>query len=135
MPRDGDDGAAMAFSRREAVIEKIDVSAPIRLDPHGAGGGLDEAPFQIVVDIAAGAAMPDAASAGYDAGHQTGVAGEVLRSREAFDLADLKPDEGGEDLADAGHGAEQPDLWRRLEGGRDALLDPFDLDFKLGRAR
>jgi hypothetical protein len=61
--------------------------------------------------------VPDASAAGDDARHESGVAGQVLGAGEAFDVADLQPDERREDLADAGNGAQQPDLGRRLQRG------------------
>jgi hypothetical protein len=47
------------------------MAVAVSLEPDRAGGCLDEAPFQIVVDIAAGAPVPDAASAGNDGGWRT----------------------------------------------------------------
>lgn len=131
MPGNGNDGAAMSLARRESMVEQSDMALAIGLEPDRAGGGFDEAPFQIVVDVAAGPSMPDAPSAGDDARHQACIAGEVLGPRKTFDLADLQPDERRENLADAWHSAEQPDLGRRLERGGDAVLDSFDLGFEL----
>jgi hypothetical protein len=75
--------------------------------------------------------MPDASAACDDAGHESSVAGQVLCSRESVDCADLQPDKWRENLTDAGHSTQQPDLGRRLQSGSDAFLDLFDLDFEL----
>ena len=68
MAGDGDDGAAVAFAGSEPLIETFDMGAAIGLEPHGAGCGLDKAPLEILVDVAAGCSVPDAPAAGDDAG-------------------------------------------------------------------
>ena len=79
---DRDDGAAVAFAGSETLIQAFNMRSAIGLEPHGTGGGFDESPLQIVVDVAACASVPDAPAAGDDARHQSGIAGEVLRSRK-----------------------------------------------------
>jgi hypothetical protein len=59
MAGDGDDGAAMSFAGGEPLIQAFNMGAAIGLEPNGAGGGFDESPLQIVVDVAAGASMAD----------------------------------------------------------------------------
>src|SRR5579871_563550 len=128
---DGDDGAAVSLPRSEAVVELPDMAVAMSLESDRTRRGFDEAPLEILVDVAAGATVPDASSAGDDAWHETGVAGQVLGAWEAVDFADLQPDERREDLADTRHSAQQADLGRGLEGGCDAIFNAFDLDFKL----
>ena len=82
MAGDGHSGAAMPLARSKPVVELSDMAVAVVLQAHGAGRGLDEAPLEILVDVAADAAMPDASSAGDDARHEPGVAGQVLRSRD-----------------------------------------------------
>lgn len=106
----GHDGAAMSLARRESMVEHSDMALAIGLQPDRASSGLDEAPLEVVVDVAAGASMPDTSTAGDDAWHQAGITGEVLGSRETFDFSDLQPDQRRENLADAGNGAQKPDL-------------------------
>jgi hypothetical protein len=57
MARNGNDGASMAFVWIEPLIEQADVILAVSLDANGAVGGFYEGPFEIVVDVAAGAAM------------------------------------------------------------------------------
>ena len=64
MPGDGDDGAAVSFGRLQPLVEPADVRVAIGLESHCAGGGFDEAPLEIVVDVAAGSAVADASVGG-----------------------------------------------------------------------
>ena len=75
--------------------------------------------------------MPDAASAGDDARHEACVAGEVLGTGKATNIADLQPNERREDLTDAGDRAQELHLRRWLKCDSNALLDFLNLNFEL----
>jgi hypothetical protein len=96
-----------------------------------AGSGFDEGPLEIAVDVAAGSAVADVASRGDDARHEAGVAGQVLSTREAFDVADLQPENGSQYLAHAGERLQQ--LYLRAGGERavDVLFEDHQLDVEL----
>lgn len=74
MAGDCDDGAAVTLAWSEAMVKEIDMGATVCLDPNGTGGGLNESPLQILIDVAAGASVPDASAAGDDARDEPGVA-------------------------------------------------------------
>ena len=127
MASHGNDGASMAFVWIEPPIEQADVVLAVSLDANGAVGRFDEGPFEIVVDVAAGAAVANVAAAGDDARNKPRVTGQVFSSWEPFDIADLQPDQRGEDRPESGDGAQQPHLWTSFELFSDAALDGFDL--------
>jgi hypothetical protein len=129
--RDGDHGAAMSFAGREPLIEPFDMRTAISLDSQRAGGGLDESPLEILVDVAAGSPVPDASAAGVNAGHESCVAGQILGAGKSLDVADLQPDQRRENLADAGNGPQQTDLGRGLQRSGNAVFDLLDLRFEL----
>ncbi len=87
----GDDGSAMSLAGGETSIEPLDVRSSISLEPHCAGGSLDQSPLEAMVHIAACSSMPDTPAAGDDPRHKTCVPGQVLGSRESLDVADLRP--------------------------------------------
>jgi len=67
MAGDSDDGAAVAFVGREALIEQADMSFLLRAQMSGAVGGFDEGPLEITVDVAADAAVVGVSARGDDA--------------------------------------------------------------------
>ena len=91
----GDDGAAVAFVGREALIEQPDMAFALVAQMRGAIGGFDEGPFEVAVDVAANAAVVRVAARGDYAGHKTGVAGQIFRAGKTLDGADLQPHSTG----------------------------------------
>jgi hypothetical protein len=75
MADDGNNSASMAVVWIEPLIEQADVVLVVCLDANGAVGGFDKGNFEIVVDVAAGAAVANVAAAGDDARDQSGVTG------------------------------------------------------------
>jgi len=61
-------------------------------------GDGDDGSLEIAVDVVAGAAVTGMAARGDDARHEAGVAGQVFGSGETFDVADLPPQDGRENL-------------------------------------
>jgi len=98
VPGDGDDGSPMSLAGSESSIEQADVAFAIGAQMRRAGGGFDECPLEIAVDVVAGAAVTGMAARGDDARHEAGVAGQVFGSGETFDVADLPPQDGRENL-------------------------------------
>jgi hypothetical protein len=67
------------------------------LDANGAVGGFDKSPLEVVVDVAAGAAVANVAAAGDDARDKTRITGQVFGAGKAIDIADFQPDQRRED--------------------------------------
>ena len=59
MAGDGDDGASVALAGSEASIQQADVAFAVGAQMRGAGGGFDEGPLEVAVDVAAGSTVPD----------------------------------------------------------------------------
>lgn len=80
VPGDGDYGSPVSLAGSESSIEQADVAFAIGAQMRRAGGGLDERPLEIAVDVATGAAVTDMAARGDDARHEAGVAGQIFGS-------------------------------------------------------
>lgn len=119
---DGDDSAAVAFVGCEALIEQSDVALVLSSQMSGAVGCFDEGPLEIAVDVAADAAVMCMATRGDHAGHETGIAGQVFRTSETLDVADLQPQHGRQCLAHAGQCLEQLNLGTGSECEVDVLF-------------
>ena len=75
----GDDGSTVATSWEQALKEHADVTFAIGVKMGRARCSFDECPAQVVIDIAVGVAENGVSAAGEDAGHETGIAGQVGR--------------------------------------------------------
>ncbi|MGB7309558.1 MAG: hypothetical protein WBC67_10895 [Candidatus Acidiferrales bacterium] len=101
MPGDGNDGATVPASCYESLIERADVGVPMSFEPYGAIRSLNKGPFQILVDETRDAAESGVTAAGEHPWHKPRVARQLLGAREAHHIANLQPDDGGENLTDS----------------------------------
>lgn len=97
MAGDGNNGAPVALVWIEQPIEQGRCVLALCLDANGAVGGFDKGPLEIVVDVAAGAAVSNVSAAGDDARHEPGITGPVIGAREALNVADLQPNQRSKD--------------------------------------
>lgn len=101
MPRNGDCGATVSFGRKEPLIKQTDMLLAAGFHANSDVGGLDKRPLEIVVDVAAGAAVANMAAAGDDARDQACVAGQVFSARKSLNHANLQPHQRRQNRAQA----------------------------------
>src|SRR5437667_1804610 len=127
MASHGADGFGMALAPGDALIEAADVAArPARAVDADRVGRFDERPLEIPVHVGAERAEAGLAAAGMDPRRGPGIAGELLGSGEAADVAHFEGNDDGEDEAHAGQRHKELDPWGRGEHGLHALLELVD---------
>ena len=83
----------VAFGRKEPLIEHAYMLMAAGIHPNSDIRRLYKCPLEIVVDVAASAAVPNVSAAGDDAGDQACIAGQVLSAGKTFNVTDLKPNQ------------------------------------------
>lgn len=121
----GTDCDGVALAAFDALVEVSDVLLPpvgMMVLTNDDIGGFDKDPFQVVVALLYQASVVGTARAGFDLGHEPGVAGEVLGRWESIDRADFAIDDNGEHFSRTGYSLDELHGGSALDLCQDACL-------------